>query len=85
MPTTDYENRFRDPAFISVWQRWQDARHDWCKQWWNAPLGTDPYDPVPERIEIPSHPKRSAQVRVSAQEFLNARTVYLEKLHEYVD
>jgi hypothetical protein len=81
MPNTDYENRFRDPAFVEVWQRWQDARSVWREAWKGIAFKCFPeehgvYDPDPSLI--PEGPGRSA-----AQEFIDARAAYKAKLAEY--
>lgn len=72
--TRSYQWRFRDPSFVTIWQRWQDARADWRKlRESTLPFhegGPDAfYDPVPERITDEKH-------RAAAQEFQDARTAY---------
>lgn len=81
MPATDYENRFRDPEFLAVWQRWQDSRNSWRKACENTPFECftpehGVYDPDPALM--PDEAKRAM-----AQEFLDARTAYKAKLTEY--
>lgn len=63
------EFRFRDPGFVKIWIRWQQARATWRKAWWSCPLGTL-WD-FPD-AECPEHP--------DAREFVAARRAYLEDL-----
>lgn len=81
MPQTDYENRFRDPEFIAVWDRWQKARAAWDKCWRGIPFKcfTEDHDVyTPDPALMPEGVQRSA-----AQEYLDARTAYKAKLMEY--
>lgn len=72
-----YENRFRNPEFLSVRERWQKAMHAWEKARYRAwewawqrglPFNVDPYVPDPEPLQ--------GEVRASAEEYLAARAAY---------
>ncbi len=70
----DFENRFRDPAFVAVWDRWQKARAAWDKAGRDLPFACfteehNVYCPDPERMP-------DAGSKAAAQEFLDARTAY---------
>jgi hypothetical protein len=78
---TSYENRFRDPEFLAVWERWQKARHAWDKCWKNLPFkcfteDNDVYTPDPARIP-------EGTQRTTAQEYLDARAAYKAKIAAY--
>lgn len=82
-----FENRFRDPAFVAVWDRWQKARAEWRKAWWFAPMPTDPYNPVPADIaESWAYQKgrERVSVRSAAQEYLDARVSYKSLVAELI-
>ena len=70
----EYENRFRDPVFLTVWQRWQNARNMWRKAGDSLDFsqgGPDSrYNPDPLQI-------KSEKQRAEATEFLEARKAYL--------
>ena len=75
-----YDHRFRDPAFIKVWQRWQNARAAWDKAWRDLPFKCftpehDVYDPDPARIAEPA--------AAVAREFIESRAAYKAKLAEF--
>jgi hypothetical protein len=79
MPATSYEERFRDPEFVAVWKRWQDARSTWRKAFetvdfkaLKAGVAEPDVTLIPEGTE-----------RVAAVEFLAARVAYKAKLAEY--
>lgn len=82
MAATTYENRFRDPEFVAIWERWQEARDAWRKLtdgggapgWFTQEH--DLYDPDPSRL--PEGPKRAV-----AREYLDARVAYNAKVAEY--
>lgn len=61
--------RFRDPSFVEIWSRWQEARRSWRKAWWGCPTGTPPSF---KDEDCPDHPV--------AREFVAARRAYLNDL-----
>lgn len=73
MSTDAWENRFRDPAWVAIWQRWHTAMHAWEKAWWALRLREggprSVSDPDPRLITDPV-------IRAAAQEFQDARTAY---------
>lgn len=75
--TLSWEWRFRDFAFITVWDRWWKARHVWGKAWERLSFsygGPDSrYNPDPSTIP-------DEALRASAQEFLDARVAYLAEI-----
>jgi hypothetical protein len=80
MSQPDWENRFRDAAFVAIWSRWQTARAMWRKAWWfveRGQGGSDPvYDPQPELIQ-------DSEKRAEATEYQAARSAYLTELKRY--
>lgn len=62
-----YEFRFRDPVFVELWQRFQDACRVWEAAWWKSDIGTPMHF---DDIECPDIPE--------AKEFIEARRMYLE-------
>ncbi len=75
--TTSYEERFNDPAFVEIWNRWQKARHAWGKAWETLDFAhggsNSRYDPEP--LKIPNLEQRAV-----AQEFIDARAAYKAEL-----
>ena len=72
--TRSYQWRFRDTAFLTLWDRWRKAVDVWRKiRESTLPFhegGLDAfYDPDPERITNDGH-------RTAAREFQDARTAY---------
>jgi len=69
-----YDLRWHDPFWLAAWQRWQDARHGWDRNWPYVDfkfLGSvSPYNPDPTRIPGPIH-------AAAALEYVEARKAYL--------
>jgi negative regulator of sigma E activity len=79
MPATTYEYRFRDPEFVAVWKRWQDARSTWRKAFEKVDFKALMAGVAePDVSLIPEGPGRAAAV-----EFLAARVAYKAMLAEY--
>jgi hypothetical protein len=80
MSTDAYENRFRDPAHVAIWTRWQNARAMWRKAWWGIEWGQGGkdsiYNPDPSLI-------KDVAKQAEAQEYQEARTAYLIELKRY--
>lgn len=69
-----YEYRFRDPAFLAIWERWQKARAAWGKAWESLDFSqggpSSRFNPEPDKITSERH-------RPIAAEFIEARVAYL--------
>lgn len=68
-----HEDRFKDPEFIAVWERWQKARNNWreVSKKVECSLFAPPYETFrPNPDLLPEHAKPAAV------EFLEARTTY---------
>jgi hypothetical protein len=78
--TRSFQWRFRDPNFVTIWQRWQVARAAWEKAWWKVVMGEggpdNVYDPDPTLM-----PKSPEAVRLAAQEFIEARRAYIQEIN----
>ncbi len=75
MDDQSYENRFREPNFITVNERWWKARHAWRRIIGSVPVSMDPYDPDPSKLE--------GDARVVATEYNAARDAYMHSIHQY--
>jgi hypothetical protein len=76
----DYENRFRDPAFLEVWDRWQKARGAW-----SSPSGRGAFNgcTITMGVYNPDPTQLTGATKEAAEEFLAARTAYLTFLQRY--
>lgn len=72
-----WENRFRDPHFVDIWDRWRIARGLWDKLRKCTPFkegGEDMFfNPDPALISDPTN-------RAAAQEYISARSAYLDEI-----
>jgi len=76
----DYENRFRDPAFLAVWDRWQKARTAWREA--AKHVACHLFQP-PHESWNPDLALMPERAHGAAREFLEARVAYKAKLMEY--
>ena len=84
MPMIDYENRFRDPEFVAVWERWQKARDAWRratyggggKGWFTQERGV--YDPDPDRMP-------DEKTKAAAREYLDSRALYCREVQGFIE
>jgi hypothetical protein len=78
--TLDYENRFRDPVFLEVWDRWHKALGIWRSAtggaYRNCPVSMDPCNPDPSQL--------TGSTKVAAEEYLAARAAYRQLLSHYL-
>jgi hypothetical protein len=68
--------RFKDPLFVGIWERWQRARGEWDRCSKHVPFAQLPkgiHNPEPDAIVNQVH-------RSTAREFVEARAAYLQVL-----
>ena len=93
MTTWDYETRWHDPAFLKLWQRWQDARNRWHRTFPPAIDGKFRFNVYPtndlatEIALVTGNPpsKLRDDMEAALREFIEARLAYfayLDKLEK---
>lgn len=76
----DYYNlRWHDPFWLSAWERWNKARHEWSRTWPYVGFKFIPsiYEPDPNLIPEPVH-------AAVALEYVEARKAYLSATQHFL-